>query len=141
MTSRPRYVLDTNVIVSALLFPESIPGKAYFEARQRGELLLSVEAFEEISGVLRRQKFDRYVLPDERDWFVATLIRHVILVKPTGRVRVCRDPKDDKWIEIAVDGNAEFVISGDNDLLSLNPFRDVQIVTPAQFLDALAATS
>jgi hypothetical protein len=60
-------VLDTNVIVSALLFPESVPGQAFIEARTRGDLLLSADAVTEVAEVLRRPKFDRYVLPEERD--------------------------------------------------------------------------
>jgi putative PIN family toxin of toxin-antitoxin system len=91
MTNRPRYVLDTNVIVSALLFPDSKPGQALFAAQRRGEILLSDEAVAEIIEVLHRPKFDRYVLPDERDWFLATLIRQAKLVFPTERICVCRD--------------------------------------------------
>jgi uncharacterized protein len=65
VTNKPRYVLDTNVIVSALLFPDSTPGKAFFAAHDRGEILLSRETIEEIVGVLRRTKFERYIHPDE----------------------------------------------------------------------------
>ena len=82
MATKPRYVLDTNVIVSALLFPESIPGQAFVGANKRGELLLSVEVVEEIAEVLRRPKFDRHVLPEERDRFLATLIRQAKLIAP-----------------------------------------------------------
>lgn len=135
MTTRPRYVLDTNVIVSALLFPESKPGQAFFEACTRGELLLSDETVEEIADVLRRQKFDRYVLPVERDHFLATLIRQAKLVQPTERIRVCHDPKDDKWLELAVSGSAASLISGDRDLLQLASIRGIPIVTPARFVE------
>jgi uncharacterized protein len=138
VTSRSRYVCDTNVIVSALLFADSMPGRAFFEARKRGDILLSGEGVEEIAEILRRPKFDRYVLPEERDRFLATLIREAKLVLPAERIRICRDPKDDKWLELAVAGGAEKLISGDDDLLSLEQFRDIAIVTPAQFLAQLA---
>ena len=137
MTNKPRYVLDTNVIVSALLFPESIPGQAFFDARRRGDVLLSAETVKEIADVLRRPKFDRYVLPEERDWFLATLIGQARFVEPTESIRVCRDPKDDKWLELAVGGDAALVISGDADLLTLSSFRGIPIVTPAQFIESL----
>jgi putative PIN family toxin of toxin-antitoxin system len=138
VTSRPRYVLDTNVIVSALLFPNSVPSQAFLAAGKHGEVILSEDAVGEIAQVLRRPKFDRYVLPEERDWFLATLIRRASIVAPVEKVRMCRDPNDDKWLEIAVAGEAERVISGDNDLLCLQQFRAIQIVTPAQFLASLA---
>lgn len=140
MTTRPRYVLDTNVIVSALLFPESVPGQAFFEARKRGELLLSDEAVEEIADVLRRPKLDRYVLPEERDRFLATLIRQATVISPQVRLRECRDPNDDKWLELAVSGNAARLISGDSDLLQLESIRGIPIVTPARFIEALRET-
>ena len=56
------------------------------------------------------------------------------LVPITYRIRAGRDPKDDKFIELAVNGSASFTITGDKDLLALDPFRDIAIITPAGFL-------
>jgi putative PIN family toxin of toxin-antitoxin system len=126
------------VIVSALLFPDSVPGQAFFEARKRGDLLLSTEAIEEIADVLGRPKFDRYVTPEEREHFLARLIHEAQLTEPQERIHVCRDPKDNRWLELAVAGDAQQVISGDNDLLALQQFRSIPIVTPTQFLASLA---
>jgi len=137
VTNKPRYVLDANVIVSALLFPTSVPGQAFFEARQRGDLILSPEAVKEVAEVLRRPKFDRYVLPEERDQFLATLIRQAIVVQPSESIRVCRDPKDDKWLELAVCGNAALVISGDDDLLTLEKYQGIPMMKPAAFIQSL----
>ncbi len=53
-------------------------------------------------------------------------------------VRVCRDPKDDKFLELAVNGRADCIVSGDDDLLVPNPFRGVDVLTPSDFLDAIA---
>lgn len=136
MTSRPRYVLDTNVIVSALLFPDSKPGQAFFQERTRGEILLSGKAIEEIVEVIRRPKFDRYVLAEERDRFLATLIRESSFIETMESICECRDPKDDKWLELAVGGAAERVISGDDDLLQLKSFRGIPIMTPTQFIES-----
>ena len=138
MASRPRYVLDANVIVSGLLFPGSLPGQAFSEARVRGDVLLSDDTVEEIVGVLRRPKFDRYVLPEERDRFVAKLIREARHVHPSETVHACRDPNDDKWLELATAGSATQIITGDGDLLALGSFRDIPIVTPAEFVRSLA---
>jgi putative PIN family toxin of toxin-antitoxin system len=138
VTNRPRYVLDTNVIASALLFPDSKPGQAFFQARKRGEILLSAKAIEEIVEVIRRPKFDRYVLAEERDRFLATLIRESRFIEPTETICECRDPKDDKWLGPAVGGAAERLISGDDDLLQMKRFRDIPIVAPSQFLESLS---
>jgi len=130
-------VLDTNVIISSLLFTGSVPGKAFFEARRRGDLLFSAETVNELLDVLGRPKFDRYVLREERDRFLATLIRQATLVQPTERIEVCRDPKDNKWLELAVGGNADLIISGDVDLIALASIRGIPIVAPVQFLATL----
>jgi uncharacterized protein len=138
MTSRPRYVLDTNVIVSGLLFPGSLPGQAFTEARTRGDVLLSDDTVKELVNVLRRPRFDRYVLIEERDRFLATLIREAMHVVPTERISACRDPKDDKWLELAVGGNSTCIITGDDDLLALDGFRGIAITTPVIFVRSLA---
>ena len=59
---------------------------------------------------------------EERERFLESLIGESRLVDITETVRVCRDPKDDRVLEVAVNGNASFIITGDNDLLALNPF-------------------
>ena len=56
------------------------------------------------------------------------------LVEITERVEVCREPKDDQILELAVSGNADCIVTGDDDLLTLNPFRGIAIITPADFL-------
>ncbi len=60
------------------------------------------------------------------------------LVTITERIAACRDPTDDKFLELAVNGYADLIVSGDGDLLALNPFRDIPIVTPAVFVQGIA---
>ena len=131
-----RSVFDTNTIVSALLFNDSVPGRAMIRALAQGTILISIALAQELQDVLNRHRFDRYVSRDERDEFLRALIREAELVEITESVEVCRDPKDDKILELAVSGNADWVVTGDNDLLILNPFRGVAIITPAEFLRA-----
>ena len=88
----------------------------------------------ELTGVLGRDKFDRYVLREDRDAFVESLVRESRLVEITEFVRECRDPDDDQVLDVAVNGDAEYVVTGDADLLQMDPFRGVRIVTPAEFL-------
>jgi uncharacterized protein len=99
-----------------------------------GEVLLSLELLEEFSDVLGREKFDRFLTSEERDEFLETFIERATLVEVIERVQECRDPKDDKILELALNGRAEYIVSGDKDLLVLNPFRGVKIVTVEEFL-------
>ncbi|MCY3955622.1 MAG: putative toxin-antitoxin system toxin component, PIN family [Nitrospira sp.] len=132
------FVFDTNVIISALLFNDSVPGRAFSLALNHGRILVSGALVGELSRVLGRDRFDRYVTREERDEFLGSLIRESELIEITEAVQVCRDPKDDQVLELAVNGNATYIVTGDADLLALNPFRDVEIVTPAEFLKLTA---
>ncbi|MEM8504379.1 MAG: putative toxin-antitoxin system toxin component, PIN family [Cyanobacteria bacterium P01_D01_bin.1] len=134
MNTRIRYVFDTNVIVSALLFSNSKPSQALRYAVQHGEILLSLELLEELSDVLGREKFDRFVTSEERDEFSEAFVERAALVEVVDRVQVCRDLKDDKMLELALSGKAEYIVSGDRDLLILHPFRGVKIITADAFL-------
>jgi len=133
------FVFDVNVMVSALLFNDSIPGRAFIRALDQGRILVSGALMEELSRVLGRDRFDRYVTREERDVFLGSLMRESDLITITETVRVCRDPKDDKVLEAAINGKATFIVTGDADLLVLNPFREMEIVTPARFLQVTAA--
>lgn len=137
MNSEPRYVFDASVIVSALLFEKSLPGQAFYAALDHGEVLLSAEVVAELTAVLGRKKFDKYVTPDEREEFLQTLLREAVMVAVTADLQVCRDPRDDKYLALAVTGRAACLISGDQDLLVLHPFQGVSIITPSQFLESL----
>jgi putative PIN family toxin of toxin-antitoxin system len=138
MSNSARYVFDTNTLVSAILFEHSTPGQALRRALKQGEILVSPATLEELAEVLQREKFNRYVTAAEREEFLETFIERATFIEPTEEIRICRDAKDDKFLELAVSGGAIYLISGDRDLRSLNPFRETAIVTAAEFL---AATS
>ena len=129
-----RIVFDTNVTISALLFTDSVPGRAFIRALEQGTILVSVALVGELSRVLGRGRFDRYVTRDERDEFLESLIRESNLIEITETIQVCRDPKDDQGLELAVNGGASCIVTGDADLLVLNPYRGIEIITPAVFL-------
>ena len=130
-----RVAFDTNVIVSAALFDNSVPGQAVVRALRSGTILISGALVEELSAVLARDRFDRYVSREMRADFLDALVRESEVITVTEFIHVCRDPKDDHVLDLAVNGKAEVIVTGDNDLLVLNPFRGVRIVTPAEFLD------
>ncbi|MCS7309617.1 MAG: putative toxin-antitoxin system toxin component, PIN family [Armatimonadetes bacterium] len=135
MASEHRFVFDTNVMVSALLLRQSVARQALDKALQQGRLLLSRETVEELSSVLRRSEFERYVTEDERLEFITALVREGVWVEISERVELCRDQKDNKFLELAVSGRASCIVSGDEDLLALHPFRGIPILSPRQFLE------
>ena len=130
-----RCVFDTNILVSALLFRASVPGRAFEWALDKSVILVSEPLVDELEHVLDRAKFDQYVSREIREAFLVSLIRESRLVEIVEAVQACRDADDDKILELAVNGHAEFIVTGDADLLILNPFRGVRIVTPAEFLE------
>jgi putative PIN family toxin of toxin-antitoxin system len=134
MTSDPRFVLDTGVLIGAVLLPRSVPRHAVDFAFARGIVLASVDTIDELDEVLRRPKFDRYLREEERLLFLTAFIRDTKVIEVSEKLTECRDPKDNKFLELAVSGNATCIISGDSDLLILNPFRGVTILTPQEFV-------
>src|SRR5262249_34279786 len=135
-----RTVIDTGVAVSAVLLPRSVPRQAFDTAAARGKLLVSEATVAELDEVLRRPKFNKYIPEEKRLEFLAALVREAEEVVVTDVITVCRDPKDDKFLELAVSGRASHIISGDADLLVLHPFRGTVIVTPQVFLASLQQT-
>ena len=136
MNRKPRYVFDTNVIVSALLFSQSTSDRALKLALDQGEILLSDAVAEELGDVLLRARFDRYVQRKTREEFLRALIIKATFVDIIEHIQVCRDPKDNRFLELAVNGDASCIISGDDDLIALNPFRGITIFPPHEFCAA-----
>ena len=134
MTSNVRGVLDTNVVVSAALLPRSTPRRAFDQVLEQGISLISLATLAELNEVLRRPRFNSYLREEERLGFLAALVRESELVEVTAAVSVCRDPKDDKFLELALSGAATHIISGDDDLLALHPFRGIAILSPHDFV-------
>ena len=139
MTSDLRVVLDTNVVVSAMLFPASVPGQAFLYLARRGGLIISESSMSELIDVILRSDFDRYLGEEERVEFFSSLEQQAQLVEVTHSITACRDPKDDKFLELALSGRATHIITGDRDLLDLHPFRGIPILTPISFLAAAAS--
>lgn len=134
MTNELRAVLDTNVLVSAVLLPHSTPRRVFDHVILKARLLLSVAVIAELSDVLSRPKFDRYISASDRLEFLAKTIRDGESVEVNLSITDCRDPKDNKFLELAVSGSASHLVTGDADLLALNPFRGIAIVTPNEFV-------
>lgn len=129
-----RFVVDTNVLVSHLLLADSVPGKALGIALNQGDILVSDSTLTELAEVINRPKFDKYLSKQDRKKFFEILAPLCIRVEIIQRIEACRDPKDDKFLEVAINGSADFILSGDSDLLALHPFHDIPIFSPSQFL-------
>jgi putative PIN family toxin of toxin-antitoxin system len=134
MRLRERLVTDTNALISRLLLPSSIPGQAVRKAVDNGLLLVSEATMEELADVLARPKFDRYISLEDRQQFLRLLGRLAEFVPIVYPVRACRDPKDDKFLEAALNGKAAVILSGDSDLLALHPWQGIPILSPAEYL-------
>jgi uncharacterized protein len=135
MTSpRLRLVFDTNVLVSGALFPGSTPFRALEAAVREGLLVVSPNTLMEIHEVLGRAKFDRYISREDRQQFLRLLGGVAEIVNVIAPIHACRDPKDDRFLEAAFYGRAETIVTGDRDLLALNPFRGIRVLTPSAFL-------
>ena len=130
MRARERIVADSNVLISGLLLPSSVPGQAVRKAVAKELLLVSEATMNELADVLARARFDRYISLADRQQFLRLLGRVAEFVPIVYPVRECRDPKDDKFLELAINGRAELILTGDEDLLMMNPWRGVAILPP-----------
>jgi putative PIN family toxin of toxin-antitoxin system len=132
--SKLQFVIDTNVLVSIILIKKSSSDFVLKKVRSLGTLLFSEATFQELQTTLSRSKFDRYVSLQVRSEFIFRLRLESELVEIVERIDLCRDEKDNKFLEVAINGKADYLITGDNDLLVLRPFQDVKIMTVNEFL-------
>lgn len=131
-----QFVFDVNLIISAVLIPQSKPDLAMRKAQDLGTILMSPEVWAELEQVLARPKFDRYISSEDRSKFLQDFFDTVLLViERTETIQECRDPKDNKYLELLVNGEADYLITGDEDLLVLNPFRGKPVITASDFLN------
>lgn len=128
-----RTVVDTGVFVSAAIKAQTPPSAAVHLAVVRCVLLKSRSTEAELMEVIDRPYLARLIAPTARAQLVE-LMTKAELVSITESIALCRDPKDDKFLELAVSGGADVIVSGDADLLVLNPFRGIPIVPPATFV-------
>lgn len=134
MTERRRVVVDTNVLISRLLVSRSTAARAFDKAVAVADVLTSDACLEEVADVLSRPQFDRYVSIEDRQEFLRRFIQIAQPVSVHSVIESCRDPRDHKFLELAADGGADCIVTGDRDLLMLNPFHGIGIMTPADFL-------
>jgi putative PIN family toxin of toxin-antitoxin system len=130
----PSVVFDASSLIGALLKQNSIPEQALLLARARDTICPSPEVEAEIREVFGRPRFAKY-LPPGRDRLILDIITiSAVRVEPIVRVTDCRDRKDNKYLELALAAGATTLVTSDNDLLALDPWRGIRIITPADYV-------
>lgn len=122
------------MLVSAALLPDSKPRRALDLALQHGAVLLSSPTLQELHEVLGRKRFRQYIDEEDVRLFLAALSREAEWTDVNVEIAACRDPKDDKFLSLAVSGQASHIVTVDLDLLALHPFRAIRILPPNAFL-------
>ena len=130
-----RVVLDTSTLIGAILKPRSTPAQALNLATEHAEILVSKETLAELAQVIQRPHLDRYRSPVERETFYRTYAEVALLVAVTEPVVACRDPKDDKFLSVAVAEGALLIVSSDQDLLSMQQFGEIPILSARAFVE------
>ena len=129
-----RAVADTSILISAALSAGGKPAAVLDHIVLQGSLIFSQPTFEELATRLYRPKFDRYLQAGDRRRFLDKVSAAAIWIEITGGLVACRDPNDDMVLETAIAGRATCIVSGDKDLLVMDPFRGIPILSAAAFL-------
>lgn len=132
-----RVVFDCNVLISASLKKNSSSAIALRQVIQQGTVIYSVPTLKELSSKILNQKFDKYVSVKQRIEFLIEFKQVCESVEIFYEVNICRDPKDNMYLELALSGKADYIVSGDKDLLVLHPFENVSILSVSDFLSKI----
>ena len=132
---RKRVILDTTTLIGVLTKPQGICSDALILCLESCELLASRETLQELVEVSKRDKFDKYVSWEEREYIVIEYAKRVSLVEITIASTDCRDPKDNKFLSLALSGHADIIVSGDSDLLVLHPYNGIPILGVREFVE------
>lgn len=127
-----RVVFDTNALISAAIIPGSVSRRALLHAVQNFQLVHSDATWAELYEVIHRSKFDRYLPGNGRNDFLLGIARVSEFVDVSISITDCPDPKDNKFLELAVEAGAQIIVSGDGHLKNMTPYKGIDIITPAQ---------
>lgn len=138
--SPDRFVVDSNVLISAALLAGSVPSRWLGHVLEDARLLFSTATFDEMQARIWRPKFDRYVSIEDRKLLLRDLRGVAEWVDPdaTAAPPRCRDPDDEKFVQLTLAARATALVSGDCDLLSLRSIDGIPVLTPAQALRRFA---
>ena len=128
-----RIIIDTNLWISFLITKDFTTLDQIIFLRQ-GILVFSQELLDEFLEVARRPKFRRFFSSTDIEEILETIDEYANFVKVQTKIELCRDAKDNFLLSLSIDGRADFLLTGDKDLLDLNKFGETTIITIADFL-------
>jgi putative PIN family toxin of toxin-antitoxin system len=139
-----RVAVDTNVLISAALLAHSAPALLLHLVARDHRLVFSPDTFEELETRLWRPKFDRYISMEDRKLYLHDLAAFADWVRPDASLtqrRFSRDADDDKFVRVALAAQARWLLTGDDDLLTLGTVEGVSIITAARAQESLQAAA
>ncbi len=131
---KPRLILDTNVIISGVLFKGEAIRSLLLYALNEYQLVFSQTTWDELASVFQRDVFEKIMPLGSRLRVLAELASKVEVVQSTSTVSDCRDPKDNKFLSLALDADVMAIVTGDDDLKVLHPYKGIAIQSPADFM-------
>jgi len=133
--NRERIVIDTNVILSRAITPAGKAAQAFDQAIEKRDLLQSDATYEELAAKLRSPKLQKYIDEDDARALLDDIHNVSVFVPVENSTDACRDAKDNKFLELAVAGDAKLIVSGDQDLTTLKAYQGIPILTPNEYLE------
>jgi len=131
-----RVILDTNLWISFLISKDFSFLDDYV-LKGKVKLIFSEELFGEFISITERPKFKKYFSKSDVDKLIQTIDKYGILIKVTSEIKLCRDIKDNFLLNLAVDSNADFLVTGDKDLLEIKNIHKTNILTIRELMDEL----
>jgi len=126
--------IDTNVLISAAL-GDGPCRHAFEEAQKRVQIVRSEDTFLELLYTLEKPRLQKYLNPDDKVDFLANFLLLSKSIVISERIHACRDPRDNMFLELIISSKADALITGDGDLLALDPFKGIPILTVSRFLN------
>ena len=136
-----KIVIDTNVFISALLNPSGTPRQVIEIAINHFTILQSELTYQELETRISKNKFDKYLEKNDRSNFLLAIKKKSLFVNILHQTTICSDSDDNKFLELAVSGMANYIITGDNDLLTIKSYQKIEIIKPVKFLNLQSVDS
>lgn len=133
-----RIILDTNLWISFLISKNFTEIDNLAQAKNK-TLIFSNESLEEFIEVVKRPKFKRIFSKKDIEKFLDVFDQYGELIKVKSKINICRDPKDNFLLNLAVDGKADYLVSGDKDLLIIKKIKKTQIITFRNLIEKISA--
>lgn len=127
------FIFDTNVLISAALVKNSATENSLKKALEFGLLAFSKQTLNELIEILKRPKIEKYLKESERKEFLETITSVSKFFIPINHFEICRDPKDNIFLDLIFESRADYLITGDQDLLVLDSFETAKIISPSDF--------